>query len=315
MSASVHWLQDLFIRALSALAADTACRVGAGLGVLAFHLGVRRKVASRNLTACLGLRGRERARVLRRSYATMGAAFFEVWTIGGPAGPEHTVTVANPLWLKHVRQKYRSGVFISAHLGSWDLGAHSMTRDGSEVAVYAKAQHNAYLDAALNRARGRAGLDVLLLTPGDRSSAVKALKRLRAGALLCMLADQWPHAGLPAWFLGQATMCHEGPAFFAHKAQVPLIPGIAIRVRAGVVRILLGRPRYMTGDKAADVQTSMDLLSAMIATYPGQFFWQHRRFRDCQVEVSPRATQPWQTQGLGLMTNGGAGCDKRNGDE
>ena len=86
------------LRLLNRLAADTACRVGAALGLLAWHLGVRRRRAQRNLTETLGLRGWRRRQVLRRSYATMGAAFLELFTIGGPDGPEKHLRYANPQW-------------------------------------------------------------------------------------------------------------------------------------------------------------------------------------------------------------------------
>lgn len=295
-------LQDLALSALNRLAADTASRVGGGIGVLGWWLGVRRRVANANIARCLGLRGPARARVMRRAYASMGAAFLEVWTIGGPAGPERAVRVLNPRWQALVQRRHPAAIFITPHLGNWDMGAHILTRHTREVAVYAKAQHNAGLDRRLNAIRAIAGLRVVLLKPGDRSGAVQALRCLRGGGILGMLADQKPHDGSPARFLGVPTRCHDGPAFFARKAGVPIVPGVSVRIRAGVCAVLMGRPRAVPADQAAGVQVTMDLMSAMIAAFPGQYFWQHRRFPEEAIDLPPRPAEPWRAAGLRLLT-------------
>lgn len=297
----LDWLQNLLLSLLNRLAADTASRVGGGLGVLAWRLGIRRRVANANLTRCLGLTGAARARVMRRSYATMGASFLEVWTIGGPAGPEHAMRVLNPRWRDLILRRSGTGVFITPHLGCWDMGAYAMVQAAGGMTVYAKAQHNAGLDARLNQQRARAGMQIVLLKPGDRSGAVQAMRILRQGGILGMLADQKPSGGAPGTFLGVPTRCHEGPAFFARKASAPVIPGVAIRVRAGVTWTLVGRPVRLSGDHGADVQVVMDLMSAMIAAFPGQYFWQHRRFSEAQPGAATHPAGPWREQRLALI--------------
>jgi KDO2-lipid IV(A) lauroyltransferase len=297
-------LTDLALRLLNRLAADTACRVGGGLGVLAWRLGVRRRVAAQQLTACLGVRGPARARILRRAYASMGAQFLQIWTIGGPASPVEAVRFLNPGWVAHLTRRHRGIVFLTGHLGDWDMGAHAMARQRDELLVYAKAQHNPALDARLNAQRAKAGLRVVLVQPSDRSSAVQALKALRRGAALGMLADQKPSGGTPAWFLGQPARCHDGPAFFARKAGVPIIPGFSVRIAAGRSVVFVGRPFLAGADHAADVQRIMDQLSAMIAAFPGQYFWMHRRFRPEDAPPLPgRPDEPWRGRGLRLLVD------------
>ena len=89
-------MQRLLFALLNRLAADTACRLGGTLGVLAWRLGLRRRVVNEQLSACLGLRGEARAQVARRCYASMGANFLQVWTTGGPDGPERHAEAAFP---------------------------------------------------------------------------------------------------------------------------------------------------------------------------------------------------------------------------
>ncbi len=281
-------MQRLIFTLLNRMAADTACRVGAALGVLAWRIGVRRRVVADNLTASLGLRGAARARVARRAYASMGAQFLQVWTIDGPDGPERHLEVANHAWLTAVTRRHPSAIFLSAHLGDWDMAAVAMTRYVREVLVYAKAQHNPGMDAVLNEVRARAGLRVVLVQPKDKTGAVLALKALRRGAALGMMADQRPGEGTPAWFLNRPAWCYDGPAFFARKAGVPIVPGLAIRCRAGVSRVYVGRPFWATGDAAVDVQRCVDAMSHLILAHPGQYFWHHRRFAGTPPVMPPR---------------------------
>ena len=96
------------LRALSGLAVDTASRLGGMLGVLVFHLGVRRRVASDLVARTLGLRGGRRRAVVRRSYASMGASFTEPWTIGGVDGGERHLATGNPAWLAQVLRRTRA---------------------------------------------------------------------------------------------------------------------------------------------------------------------------------------------------------------
>jgi KDO2-lipid IV(A) lauroyltransferase len=291
------------LHALNWLAADTAARLGGSLGVLAFHLGVRRRVASGNIAATLGLRGPERRRVLRRSYATMGANFLELWTIGGPDGPERHLQLLDPLWQAYVHRRHPGAVFLTPHLGDWDLAGHSVTRFLPGFVAYAKVQHNPEVDAMVNAQRRRADIGVAMTGHNDRKAAVAVLRGLRQGAPVGLMADQRPSAGegVPAFFLGIATDCHPGPGFFARRARVPIIPGFGLRLRAGVDAVFIGRPLpYHVADDAALVQASMDLLSAMIAAFPGQYFWQHRRFAR-PLDLPPRAYEPWRRWGLRLM--------------
>jgi len=281
-------VQRFIFRLLNRLAADTACRLGGTLGVLAWRLGVRRRVASQQLTASFGLSGAARARVLRRAYASIGAQFLQVWTIGGPDGPERHTEVLNPAWLALVNRRHPSAVYLTAHLGDWDMAAVSMSRSARELLVFAKAQHNAVMDDMLNQRRAAVGLHVVLVQPGDRSGAVQALKALRRGAALGIMADQRPSGGTPAWFLNRPAWCFDGPAFFARKAGVPIVPGCCIRRRAGKSVVCVGRPFAATSDHAADVQRCMDEITRLVAAHPGQYFWHHRRFIGTPPELPPR---------------------------
>jgi KDO2-lipid IV(A) lauroyltransferase len=294
-----------FLRLCNQLAADTACRAGAGLGIIAWHLGVRRRVAQQMISETLGLRGPQRRAALKRSYATMGANFLELLTVGGPDGPERHQRYADPAWVAHLYRRHRGCVFVTPHLGNWDMGASCHRRFAPRFVAYAKAQHNAEVDAYINALRQRAGIEVLLAMRGERKSALVAMRAIRDGVPLGLMADQrpWAEHGVPGYFLGIPTPCLPGSGFFAERCQVPLIPGCGIRIRAGVTMLFVGRPVLPCGDETQTMQAGLDRLSAMIAAFPGQYFWQHNRFRT-RLDLPPRAQEPWRIHGFRLLNQG-----------
>lgn len=295
----------LLLRCLRRLAADTASRLGGSLGVAAFHLGVRRKVASGCVHTALGLTGGTRRAVVRSSYASMGASFVELWTVGGVDGIERHLRIFAPTWLTTVLRRNPGCVFVTSHLGNWDVAAHAVAREVPRLVVYAKAQHNPAIDAAANVQRAGVGMEVLLAHHGDRTAAVKALRAVKSGAPLGLLADQGPgdREGVRAVFMGVTTYCHGGPGFFAKRAGVPILPGFCLRTRAGEFAFVVGRPLPSSaGDEAALVQASMDLIAAMIARFPRQYFWQHRRFKN-DLARHERAVEPWKVHGLSLFAD------------
>ncbi len=282
MSRLTTFLVLRVLMALGHLAPDTACRLGGGLGVLAFHLRVRRRVATCMVQRGVGLAGPARAKVLRRSYASMGANFLEVWSAGRPGGIGTGLTVLNPRWMGAMHRRHPGCVLVMPHLGSWDLAAYAMGRIFT-VLSYAKVQHNLAVDRLLNQRRTALGQTILLTGQGDRTAAVRALRALRSGQALALLADQRPSKdeAEAARFLGQPAWCHSGPAFFARRAGVPLMGGCCLRIRAGRSVMVVGRPWTPAAEVPTSVVTQqvMDHLTSWIRAHPGQYFWQHRRFR------------------------------------
>src|SRR5262249_1482577 len=143
---------------------------------------------------------------------------------------------------------------------------------------------------------------VLMARHGDRTSAVTVMRALRDGCSLGLMADQKPadEESEPAFFLGRPTNCHRGPAFFAARAGAALVPGFCVRTRAGVSALFVGRPLEPRAG-ARLTQGVMDWYSAMIAAFPGQYFWHHKRFTGTPPVLAPRAVEPWRARGLRLL--------------
>lgn len=287
---------ESFVRLLNHLSHDTATRVGAALGLAAFHLGLRRATVRRLLGETLGLRGTERRRLARQAYATMGANFLEVWTIGGPDGLEHHCRVLNPGWLQYLQKRHHGLIFVTPHLGNWEAEAIAAKPYLPRVMVYAKEQSEG-VDRVLTACRSLTGVEVHLARRGNRTSALSVLRVLRDRGALGLTADQRPFRGegVAAEFLGKPAWCHASPAFYAQRLKLPVIPAFALRSRTGDNVVFIGRPVDLTGlDEAAATGRVMDLMSAAVAAFPGQYFWHHERFRRAPPEA-PAGNPRWRT--------------------
>jgi len=284
-----RWMSSLLAQVLNHLAADTACRVGGTLGILVWYLGIRRSVVSYYLQLCLGLRGAQRQRIARRCYATLGATFLELWTVGGPDGPERHLEILTPHWQHSLHRRYPACIYVSPHIGAWDIGGHGLQRHAERMLVYAKAQHSAEVDRVTNLQRERLGFRVLMARHGDRTAALSSLRGLRSGVSLALLTDQKPadEESQRGRFLDQETNCHRGPAFFANRAKLPVVPAFCVRRRAGRCVLFVGRPLPVDEQLTQHV---MDCYSAMITAFPGQYFWHHKRFP--RPVLSPTAPLP-----------------------
>lgn len=297
---AVRWVNAVVARALCALAPDTAERCGAALGRLVFHAGIRRAVVRANLTTTLGIRGSRRREIARRSYAHIGADFLVLWA-ATPESVAEGLEVADPQWMRLLGRRHGAVIFLSPHLGAWEVGARGLVETMGRFVVYVTPQHDADWDERINTRRRGLGLEILYSAHGDRRSAVRAIRLLREDASICLLADQGPRPqrGVPGHFLGRPTYCHGGPGFFARRTGKPLVVGVGLRCGVARWRVYIGRP-LPAADEATAVQQGLDAMSALIARFPSQYFWHHRRFK-YPADLLPRDEEPWRIRGLELV--------------
>ena len=235
-----------------------------------------------------------------------GGKFHRLFHLG--QRPEHAlsrVEIAAPQHLQRLVARHPSIIWQTAHLGCWDVGAAFLAAVNGPVQVYAKPQHNLEVDKQINIMRERLGFSVLLAADGDRRGAVKAVRGLRQGVSLGLLADQGPPPadGQGAWFLGQAVSCHTGPAFFSKQSGLPVVSGVMVRIGSGYFRFYHSAPIQDDGAELNHyLQVLLDRLSALITAVPGQYFWHHRRFKYAMDAVTQsKPSKLWRnTQVLSL---------------
>lgn len=276
----------LFVsRWIGRLRPETAARVGAGLGEIGFHLGIRRRDAARTMAGLLGhTPGWYRRQVARQAYHTLGASSMEIWT-SGPASYAKSDS-GTPRMLELIDRRYgKRGIVIAVpHLGHWDIGACVLNRtdDTGGMLCAAKKQKMPRLDEHLNACRERAGMRIALLRRERNDVMVKVIRALRSGGTVGLLADQRPRGGVgcAGRFLGRDTQIHLGPAMAAKRTGCPIVPVACVRRSSSHSQVYIGRPILPDDGTVEELaQRYTDVLTDFIRRVPGQYMWHHKRFK------------------------------------
>jgi len=166
-------------------------------------------------------------------------------------------------------------IFISLHMGNWDLASAVLARKGYPVNVVAETFQPKKLNDLVQGHRSWHGVKVIPL----EKSARKVLGVLRKNEILGLLIDRpSPEAGVLVRFFGGLTEVPAGAALLALKTGASLLSGVVVRnpdhTYSGFVNSHFDVE--LTGDLSTDVkllsQRIMDSLEAFIRQYPEQWF-------------------------------------------
>lgn len=272
-----------------------ALGLGSTLGWLAGSiLRVRRGVVDDNLRRAFPVASPAwRRRVARACYRHLGRESVMTFRLSG-ASPEHIRTITEVDGIKELQAALAEGrgvVVATGHLGNWEMGAAAVAARGVPVDAVVQVQRNQRFDRELRQAREGLGIHVM----SKQSAPRGVLTSLRRGRLAALVADQnVRRAGIFVDFFGVPAATAKGPAVFALRTGAPLWAGAALRVpgRGARYRVVL-RPVEvaLTGDHEEDVlrltRAHTALLESWVRDAPGQYFWQHMRWK-----TRPRIPEP-----------------------
>ena len=270
-------------------------RLGAALGRFVFDvLGIRREVAVDNLSTAFPDRPREELVALaRRSYGQLGGSLLEFASLPGMDRDEliRCVRFENLEAIDRVRRSGRGAMLVTAHFGSWELFGASFVARGYDTTFFVKRQKNPLVADLQDDIRRRAGIEIVTEGPAVAKGVLRAL---RQGHLVGILPDQDARRhGVWVEFLGRPASTFKGPAFFAYRADVPIIPAYVRRTEDGDhVGVVLDPIHPDTSrDQEEEVfrltQAYTDLMTAWIRRHPEHYFWVHRRFKSTPPDPVP----------------------------
>ena len=255
-------------------------------------------VADANLRAALPvLDHAARRRVVRGVWDNLGRMVGELPHVG--ALSENTAH--GPGWvlegdaiLDAARAAGKPVIFVSGHIGNWEMLPPVVARRGLPFASLYRAAANPAVDAEVVTLRRRAlGVEVPMF-PKGAAGARAALAHLRGGGHLGMLMDQKMNDGIVARFFGRDAMTAPALAALALRHRCLVIPGHVQRLGPARFRVVVEPPLALpdTGDRQADIltftQSINDTLERWITARPESWLWLHRRWPKTGI-TQPRA--------------------------
>ena len=246
--------------------------IGAALGVLAYWLGIRRRVALDNLARAFPEKPpAERRKLARAAYAQLGRSLAE---LALPMPP-----VEFDGW--EIYEKARAqgcGVVVAiAHYGNFELLARAVAKRGVKLTLIGRRLRGAF-NRRLVASRG-------VHTLPDRGSSGAAVAALRRGEVLAIAVDQnmRPSRGVFVDFFGTPACTTPAAAVYALRAGAPLIAAFPARSknRTHVVKVCGPFETSERGHRAVIdlTQKVTRAVEQAVRDHPDHWFWVHRRWK------------------------------------
>ena len=310
-----HLVQTALLRGvagtLRVMPRPIALAAGASLGTLLRWAGVRRRVARENLERAFpGHDDAWRRQVLAAHYRELGRVAADYARLPALARAPREEVFASWLGEEHIhaaRARGRGVVFLTGHFGHFELYG-AATAQLMPIAFMVKPLTNPGADAWLRRLRSAAGVDQLPIGAGVRG----ALKRLKAGGALAMVADQDARRdGVFVPFFGTPASTPTGPAWLSLASGAPIVFGTCVREADGryAARFL---PPILPEGEPGDARAVLDLtrrhtalLEHAITQRPESWFWLHKRWktapRSRREEEARDLTPDWGAEHDGVL--------------
>jgi KDO2-lipid IV(A) lauroyltransferase len=260
--------------------------LGARLARLGYRpLGIRADEVERNLKRAFPDTTPEwRREIAAASYAHLGREMVAMMRLSEMPRAEllaRTEIIDIERIGPYYRESGRGAVVIGGHFGNWEVGAAMIAARGYPVSMVAQRQSNPLFDRHLVAARERLGIRVI-----ERGQAPRlALRALRNAEVVVFGADQNAgRTGVFVPFFGTPASTHRGPALMAVRTNALVFVATPIRIgndrwRMGLDEVVVDRTGEVDDVVLRLTRAFTERLEAAIRREPGQYLWQHRRWK------------------------------------
>ncbi len=281
----VFWLLTKSVQIMPARLSDM---IAVLLGKLAYKiLASRRRIASDNLRRAFGQTksDAEYEMIIKNVFINISRTTVEFARQPVFSRAEILKMIPESSGREHIDEALEKGhglIFISAHVGNWELLGGWLTANGYPTDFLVGQQHNPYVDRLFDDFRAAFGVGRFQVGVAARH----VLKSLRDNRVVAMVSDQHSASGgVVVDFFGRPASTPVGPAAFSIKTGSPVVLGVLIRRGYKRHRAIISRLIYPpdSGDNEKDTvwmtQQYTSLLEEIVRQYPDQWMWTHRRWK------------------------------------
>ncbi len=266
------------------LGLETASRVGGWIGRNLLSLLPPDRVARANLAAAFPEKSdTERNAIRRAMWDNLGRVVGEYPHLGrfSPHGEDPRITYSLPKGITVEGMKNKPLMILSAHLGNWEVMPILAHQEGLDGAAVVRPPNNPFVADWVARQRRINGPDTLI---AKHNAARAMLGQLRAGKMLCMLADQKLREGIAVPFFGRDAMTTPAPAVLALKTGARLVFASNQRLPGPRFHVTVWPELDFapSGNEAEDARALTAAITArieeMVRADPAQWLWIHNRW-------------------------------------
>ncbi len=286
LRAIIYYGTKALISLFNLLPYTIAVWLGARLGLLVYYvLPYERKKSIKNiLKAFPEMDHKWAAMQIRETFQRLGISIMELVKIETIARHiDEYITVKNMDVLEQSIKKGAGVIWITGHIGNWELMPVYFAKKGYKVYVVAKRLYDHRIDDIINDLRRNHGVQPIIR--GEQGSSKAILKALRSNSLLGMLIDQDTDVqGVYVKFFGDMAFTPRGASDLAIKAGSDVIAGFITRTGKNRHIITIHGPitYKRTSDYEKDVigltQEMTVLIEQHIRNHPSDWVWMHSRW-------------------------------------
>jgi KDO2-lipid IV(A) lauroyltransferase len=278
------------LRLVALIPLGPALRLGGWGGALAYHLfGRTRRLALRHLELAFPEKTEaERQDIARQMFVNLGRAAMEITAIRSyDHRLESYVTLRDPELLREMNARGKGIVFVTGHLGNWELIARRVARAGVPNSAIAKRGDDFRLMGLIEdwRLTGQ----VTTLWREDASTGRAIIKLLKGGGGLGLLVDQNTDIqGVFVPFFGRPAHSARAPADLALRFGSPILVGTGHRRGPDAgdgLQLEFTEIPYDPDppDREAEVlritSACQAVLEDAIRRFPSDWVWMHKRWK------------------------------------
>ncbi len=233
----------------------------------------------------------QRKEVARRTWENYGRTIAETFVIDRIATDPSRVVLQDADWVHGRLEGIGGAVFVGLHFGNWEVTIIPALRLGlSPIGLY-KPLKNPEANALLLSLRNELYPSGLLAA--NATAAMRAVRHVRRGGTICMLADHRDLSGVAVPFFGQPAPSTTLPALLSVSLDVPLFLARVDRLSGARFSIHVEEIEVSrSGDRDEDVrQTTAAIQSRFedwIRQRPESWVWFYKRWANQGPRSAPK---------------------------
>ena len=258
--------------------------LGPALGRLAWLVaGHERRRALGNVERAFpGMDPQKRRRLVRGVFDSMGRGAMECAAmdrlrpnIDQPGGLV-SFTDGSLAVLQQQLAQGRGVLFVTAHLGNWELLGAAVARQAPLAVLFAPS-YDPRFTAMMTRFRQRS--EIQSINVARPTHMLSVLRALRAGKVVGVLVDQPVTDGTPASFFGRPAPTSELVPALARRSGAAVVVGFIRRCEAGR-HVASIRRLGLSADPGRATREINLVVQQAVAETPQQWLWTLDRWRD-----------------------------------
>ena len=219
------------------------------------------------------------SKITKDNFRQTGKVFFEFFNLN--KFNWETISLENEKYHKQINNYKGSRIFISAHIGNWEITRNYLLNIGFKLHSVYRHANNQKIDQYIQKNRQRE--NAYFYKKGSES-AKNMIKALKNNEDLALLVDQRDSSGPIIKFFGKQAFATDGFAHLALKYETMICPVYSIRQKNGNFKFIYDKPLYFHEFKELSAKSLVekihtDYFEKWIREYPAQWLWVHQRWK------------------------------------